>query len=66
MTLPDSASPPAVPFDDAQPFGRRLALGGFAVIAAFFGTFYLWAATAPLEERLAPLPLALLSLEPLT
>lgn len=49
MTLPDSASPPAVPFDDAQPFGRRLALGGFAVIAAFFGTFYLWAATAPLE-----------------
>lgn len=35
--------------DQNHPFGRGLAITGFAIIAVFTGTFYVWAASAPLE-----------------
>lgn len=45
QTLPAA---PAVD-ENAPPFGRGLGLAGAGVIAVFFGTFYVWAASAPLE-----------------
>lgn len=35
--------------DDARPFGRGLGLAGFAIIAVFCGSFYVWASSAPIE-----------------
>ncbi|WP_299845903.1 HlyD family type I secretion periplasmic adaptor subunit [uncultured Paracoccus sp.] len=35
--------------ETGPPFGRGLALAGFGVIAVFAGTFYVWAAAAPIE-----------------
>lgn len=35
--------------DDRQPFGRKLGLIGFGIIAVFCGTFYFWASSAPIE-----------------
>lgn len=35
--------------DCGPPFGRGLVLAGFAVIALFAGSFYVWAASAPIE-----------------
>lgn len=35
--------------DPGRPFGRGLMLAGFGVIALFAGTFYVWAAAAPIE-----------------
>lgn len=35
--------------DNGPPFGRRLVLAGLGVMAVFFGTFYGWAASAPVE-----------------
>lgn len=40
---------PPVETDPGPPFGRGLALAGFAVIALFAGTFYVWASAAPIE-----------------
>ncbi|SDD63238.1 membrane fusion protein, epimerase transport system [Paracoccus isoporae] len=40
---------PPGPADAGRPFGRGFGLAGFAVIAVFAGTFYVWAAAAPLE-----------------
>ena len=40
---------PPVETDPGPPFGRGLVLAGFAVIALFAGTFYVWASAAPIE-----------------
>ena len=41
--------------EDKRPFGRGLGLIGFAIIAFFFGSFYVWASAAPIEGAvLAP------------
>ena len=44
--IPDWARPGV---DDNRPFGRGLGLAGFAVIAVFCGSFYVWASSAPIE-----------------
>lgn len=44
---PDWARPA---IDDRHPFGRGLGLVGFAIIAVFCGTFYVWASSAPIES----------------
>lgn len=45
--MSDHISP--VETDPGPPFGRGLVLAGFAVIALFAGTFYVWASAAPIE-----------------
>lgn len=39
----------AMPTPTERPFSRRLMLAGFAVMAVFGGSFYVWAASAPIE-----------------
>ncbi|MBC9247434.1 HlyD family type I secretion periplasmic adaptor subunit [Paracoccus sp. 11-3] len=49
MTLLETQENQAATDAQNRPFGRGLATAGFAIIAVFVGSFYVWAASAPLE-----------------